>query len=104
MTLKTCGFIKMVLSVILRIKRRRILATKITPSDSLRFFLWKFVKSRTYSNNSTTIGELKTLIRHIIGEIKQQTWEKFIQNSLKEKECANRVVEANCILYAAIKI
>lgn len=53
---------------------------KIIDLTPCNFFLWEFVKSRVYANNPTTIRELKAAIRHVIGEIEQQTFEKIIKN------------------------
>jgi hypothetical protein len=47
------------------------------------FFLWGFVKSHVYVNQTQTISELKAEIRHVIGDTEPQLCGNVIENFVK---------------------
>jgi len=56
------------------------LASKVMWSNTIRFFLWGFLKSRVYANKPQTINDLKNNIQVAICEITPATCQKVIEN------------------------
>ena len=60
------------------------------PFNTLRLFLWAYVKSLCYANKAQTINGLQDNIERIIAEIQPDLCERFIENWLQRINAMKR--------------
>ena len=60
------------------------------PFNTLRLFLWAYVKSLCYANKAQTISALQDNIEHVIAEIQPDLCERVIENWLQRIHAMKR--------------